>query len=164
MGHRGGGGIYSDNLFWKFYVVSYKKNLTVSHTHTHNTQPFYGSVEFVRENPGEPVPEETFTHYQLSPSSTIHGILPIQSTCSTVFFHNLSPSFLWSTSWPDSQSIFGKAVGKSIVEVLKNLSHKDNDFPVFSVACHICMSCLCYKRDVSLPLSIRLCRNIATKS
>jgi len=29
----------------------------------HNTQPFYGSVEFVRENPGEPVPEETFTHY-----------------------------------------------------------------------------------------------------
>jgi len=32
--------------------------------------------------------------YHLSPSSTIHGILPIQSTCSTVFFHNLSPSFL----------------------------------------------------------------------
>jgi len=30
---------------------------------TNNTQPFYGSVEFVRENPGEPVPEETFTHY-----------------------------------------------------------------------------------------------------
>jgi len=29
-------------------------------THTH-TQPFYGSVEFVRDNPGEPVPEETFT-------------------------------------------------------------------------------------------------------
>ena len=30
-------------------------------THTH-TQPFYRSVEFVRDNPGEPVPEETFTH------------------------------------------------------------------------------------------------------
>jgi len=30
-----------------------------------HTQPFYGSVEFVRENPGEPVPEETFTHYSL---------------------------------------------------------------------------------------------------
>jgi len=28
-----------------------------------HTQPFYGSVEFVRDNPGEPVPEETFTHY-----------------------------------------------------------------------------------------------------
>ena len=34
--------------------------LQLHHTHT---QPFYGSVEFVRENPGEPVPEETFTHY-----------------------------------------------------------------------------------------------------
>ena len=52
-----------------------------------HTQPFYGSVEFVRENPGEPVPEETFTHYpivvinhpyQPPPSSTIYGILPIQ--------------------------------------------------------------------------------------
>jgi len=28
--------------------------------------------------------------YLLSPSTTIHGILRIQSTCSTVFFHNLS--------------------------------------------------------------------------
>jgi len=32
------------------------------HTYTH-TQPFYGSVEIVRDNPGESVPEETFTHY-----------------------------------------------------------------------------------------------------
>jgi len=38
--------------------------------------------------------------YQLSPSTTIHSILPIQSMCFTVFFHNLSPSFLWTTSWP----------------------------------------------------------------
>jgi len=29
--------------------------------HTHNTQLFYGSVEFVCDNPGELVPEETFT-------------------------------------------------------------------------------------------------------
>jgi len=28
--------------------------------------------------------------YLLSPSTTTHGILRIQSTCSTVFFHNLS--------------------------------------------------------------------------
>jgi len=27
-------------------------------SHTHTTQPFYGSVEFVRENPGEPVPDK----------------------------------------------------------------------------------------------------------
>ena len=55
---------------------------------------------------GEPVPKETFTHshlswssvipYLLPPSSTIHGILSVQSTCLTVFFHNLCPSFLWS--------------------------------------------------------------------
>ena len=30
------------------------------------------------------------------------GMLPVQFTCLTVFFHNLSPSFLWSTSWTDT--------------------------------------------------------------
>jgi len=74
------------------------------HAHKH-TQPFYGSMDFVRDNPSEPVPEETFTHshlswssivpYLLHPSATIHGILPVQSTHLTVFFHNLSPCFLW---------------------------------------------------------------------
>jgi len=29
-------------------------------------QPFYGSLDFVRDNPGEPVLEETFTHSHLS--------------------------------------------------------------------------------------------------
>ena len=38
--------------------------------------------------------------YLLPPFTTIHGILPIQSMCFTVFFHNLSSSFLCSTSWP----------------------------------------------------------------
>jgi len=64
---------------------------------------------FVRDNPVEPVPEETFTHshlpwslivpYLLPPSTTIHGILPVQSTCLTVFFHNLSKFslvYLWA--------------------------------------------------------------------
>jgi len=74
------------------------------------TPPFYSSVDFVQDNPGELVPEETFTHSHLSWSSivpyllhlstTIHGILPVQSTCLTVFFYNLAPSFLWSTYWP----------------------------------------------------------------
>jgi len=54
--------------------------------HTHNTQLIYGSVDFVWDKRGEPVPEETFTHslivvinhpYLLSPSTTIHGILVI---------------------------------------------------------------------------------------
>jgi len=31
-------------------------------THTRTTiLPFYGCMDFVRDNPGEPVPEETFT-------------------------------------------------------------------------------------------------------
>jgi len=46
-------------------------------------------MDFVRNNPGEPVPEETFTHLHLSWSSivpyllhlstTIHGIVRVQS-------------------------------------------------------------------------------------
>jgi len=62
---------------------------------------------FVRDYPGELVPEETFTHppswssnlYQLLPSTTIHSILPVQITCFAIFLHNLSPRPLWSTSW-----------------------------------------------------------------
>jgi len=66
----------------------------VRHTHTH-TQPFYGCLDFVRDNPDELVPEETFTHshlswssiipYLLPPSITIHGILSVQFTCLTVY-------------------------------------------------------------------------------
>jgi len=71
------------------------------HTYTHHR---FTALWTVRNNPGEPVPEETFTHSQLSwssvipyllpPSIMIHGILPVQFTCLTVFFHNLSPTFL----------------------------------------------------------------------
>jgi len=37
----------------------------ITHTHAHahaHTQPFYDSMDFVWDKPGEPVPEETFTH------------------------------------------------------------------------------------------------------
>jgi len=63
---------------------------------------------FVQNYPGEPVPEETFTHppswpssnlYQLLPSTTIHSILPAQTACLAIFLHNLSPHPIWSTSW-----------------------------------------------------------------
>jgi len=77
---------------------------THTHTHTHtHTEPFYGSLDFVRDNPGEPVQEETFTHSHLDGHQsclicflqiTIHGMVPVQFMCLTVFFHNLSPSFL----------------------------------------------------------------------
>jgi len=65
------------------------------HTHT--------QLDFAWDNSGEPIPEKTFTHSHLSwssiiscllpPSITIHGILSVQFTCLTVFFHNLSPKF-----------------------------------------------------------------------
>jgi len=54
---------------------------------------------FVRDYPGEPVPEETLTHppswsssnlHQLLPSTTIPSIIPVQITCLAVFLHNLS--------------------------------------------------------------------------
>ena len=61
---------------------------------------------FVRDYPGEPVPEETCTHppswssslYHLLPSIMIHGIFPVQITCLAIFLNNLSPCPLWSTS------------------------------------------------------------------
>jgi len=54
--------------------------MTHTHTHTHtHTQPFYSSVKFVRENSGEPVPEETFTHYShRSHQSSLCMIIPRQ--------------------------------------------------------------------------------------
>jgi len=39
--------------------------LGIKHTHTPHTQTFYGCMYFVRDNPGELVPEETFTHLAL---------------------------------------------------------------------------------------------------
>jgi len=72
---------------WHFVIME-------THTHTH-TQPFYSSQDFVRVNPGEPVPEETFTHshlswssiipYLLTPSITIHHILPVHLIMETVY-------------------------------------------------------------------------------
>jgi len=59
------------NVMWPFdtaheFLISAPLKLShylePSSKYTHNTRLFYGSVEFVRDNPGEPVPEETFTH------------------------------------------------------------------------------------------------------
>ena len=59
--------------------------------------PFYRSLDFVHDNQGEPVLEETFTHshlswssvipYLLPPSILIHDIHPVQ------FLHNFCPKF-----------------------------------------------------------------------
>jgi len=68
--------IHSINARWLIYtqMVNIRYLLTITHTrtrtrtrthtHTHtytHTQLFYGSLDFVQDNPGEPVPEETFT-------------------------------------------------------------------------------------------------------
>jgi len=53
-----------------FHTRYIRHNATHRHTHTH-TQPFYGSLEFVRDYLGEPVPEKTFTHSHLSESPII---------------------------------------------------------------------------------------------
>ena len=64
--------------------------IVVAIAHTHTT--FLRSS--IRDYPGEPVPEATFTHshrscspaifYQLRPSTVIHSILLAQITCLTV--------------------------------------------------------------------------------
>ena len=56
--------------------------------HTH-TQPFYGSLDFVWDNLGEPVPEETFTH------------IPI-----VVTNHPLSASSIYYDPWHPLCSIY----------------------------------------------------------
>jgi len=43
------------------YTILQKYARLFSYLYTH-TQPFYGSLDFVRDNPGEPVPEETFIY------------------------------------------------------------------------------------------------------
>jgi len=64
---------------------------------------------FVRDYPGEPVPEETFTHPPSWSSSNLHQLLPstmIHSIASSLFklrawqfFCTTSPGPLWSTFW-----------------------------------------------------------------
>ena len=44
------------------YILQLFTNFTDWWTHVAHTQPSYGSLDFVRDNQSEPVPEETFTH------------------------------------------------------------------------------------------------------
>jgi len=82
----------------------------ITKIHLYNNYYYYSRLwPFIRDYLGEPVPEETFTYlyllwssiilYLLSPSTTIHSILPVQFTYLAVFQHNLSPCPLWSASW-----------------------------------------------------------------
>jgi len=52
-----------------------------------HTQPFYGSLDFVQDNPDEPVPEETFTthSYRGHQSPLICFLHLLQSMASSLF-------------------------------------------------------------------------------
>ena len=69
--------------------------------HTH-TQPFYGSVEFVWDNPGEPVPEETFTHSHSSQPS----IIPIIVGEHREIINNIS-EIVQIATWLHTQLFYG---------------------------------------------------------
>jgi len=113
-----------------------------THTHTHTTVLW----PFVRDYPGRPVPEETFTHshpswssdilYQLLPSTTICSILFVQFTCLTVLFQNLSPCSLWSSSW--SWTLY--------------FTHAHT-----IAACFAVIPMLCHLFLISLSISLSLC-------
>ena len=104
-----------DADFWH-----YPRNVALSfyyrhtHTHTHTTLlPLSGFFL------GQPVWAGTRSNiypfiillssvipYLLRLCITIHDILPVQFTILTVFFHNLSPRFLSSTSWPGTSTSY----------------------------------------------------------
>ena len=95
---------------------SFSKNITeknnwtatlLCYDKTTHTQPFNSCLDSVRDNASEPVPKKhspthTYHGHQSSLLCILHPLqsIHVQFTCLTVFFHNLSPSFLWSTSWP----------------------------------------------------------------
>ena len=74
-----------------------------------HTQPFYGTLDFVRDNPGEPVPEETFTHSHSSWSSNIPicFLHLLWSMASSLF----NPHALQSFSAISLQVFFGLPLG-----------------------------------------------------
>jgi len=92
------------------YPVCVQITRTCMHTHTHTHTTVLRLFGFCPGQPGlagtrrniHPLRPIVIIKYPylLPASDTIHGILHIQSMRFTVFFHNLCPSFLWSTSWP----------------------------------------------------------------
>jgi len=95
--------------------------------HTHITT-------FVRDCPGEPVPEEALTHppswsssnpYQLLPSTTIHSIFFVQITCLAIFLHNLFSCPLWSTSW--SGALYLIKISQKLLELLESHHKRSTD-------------------------------------
>jgi len=87
-----------------FNIYLYFATRKQKHTHTHNCFTalwiLFGTTRVSRYQKKH---SSTHTYrgssivpYLLHLSTTIHGILRVQSTRLTVFFHNLSPCFIWS--------------------------------------------------------------------
>jgi len=100
------------NIKWHITSWRSKQNCSQLFSGTmhimHNTTTTTVLRLFVRDYPGQPVPEETLTHppsssssnlYQLLPSTTIHSILLVRMTCLAIVLHNPFPCPLWSTFW-----------------------------------------------------------------
>ena len=107
------GFFYGHFLECKLQVLNFSKHTrniqAICPTTTTSTSTTTVLRPFVRDNPGEPVPEETFIHppswsssnlYQLLASTTIHNIIPIQFTRLTIFLHNLSLVYVLVCSPP----------------------------------------------------------------
>jgi len=70
-------------------------------------QLFYGplyrkfQVSWYQKNhsPTKTYLDHQLSFYQLTSSTMIHSILPVQFTCLTVFLHNICPISVWSPSW-----------------------------------------------------------------
>jgi len=70
-------------------------------------QQFYVSLDFVRDKPGEPVTEETFTHSRLSWSSIIPYLLPPFFTIRGILFVQISKQWHWLSEFIPSSSNSG---------------------------------------------------------
>ena len=102
--------------------------------------------------------------YLLSPSTTTHGILRIQSPCSIVFFHNLSPSFLWSKCFARQQQILYVVNTKqgnlpqlfidNSIGAICRAHAASAGYPLYHRKCHVA--------DIALPIFITMCRLMGT--
>ena len=119
---------------------------THTHTHTQTTilrhsgfcagQPVWAGT---RRNIHPPhLSWSSIAPYLLHPSNMIHGILPVQFTCLTVFFHNPFPSFLCLPfGMAPSTSYSIHFFTKSLSSFWSTCPYHHNLFAVVSRLCHL---------------------------
>ena len=92
-------------LQWRHFVTYLWNNPRSLTCHTH-AQPFYSSLDSVQDNPGELVPEETFTHSHLSWSSVIPYLLPPSITINGIPCSIYVPGSLFPQSLSKSPLVY----------------------------------------------------------